>query len=441
MLRKKLSLNYSETIEYLYHSLPMFSRTGPKGFKPDLKKTVALCEHLGNPEKKFKSVHIAGTNGKGSVSNMLAAIFREHGYKTGLYTSPHLRDFRERIRINGKMISRTAVVEFVRRTYEFSREIKPSFFELTFAMAMDYFAAQKVDIAIIETGLGGRLDSTNVITPALSIITNIGMDHTDVLGDTLEKIAFEKAGIIKENVPVVIGEFLPETKPVFLKKAGEKNSPIYFASDNLSICFAEQKSDYTIGVSMPGYEDIQVFHTDMRGIYQQQNLLTVLQSVLVLQEKFNLTIENIHSALSSVTSHTGLEGRWQTVHENPCIILDVAHNADGIRMLMKQLADTTFNQLHIVLGMVKDKDHETVLSLLPANAHYYFTNAQIPRALPASELEQKAKSFHLLGSAYADVNLAVRTALEKATPADLILVCGSVFIVGEFDQSRVRTTI
>ncbi len=415
----------------------MFSRTGPKNFKPDLKKTLDICEWLGNPEKKFKSIHIAGTNGKGSVSNMLAAIFQEHGYKTGLYTSPHLRDFRERIRVNGKMISKKSVVDFVKRTKEMAEALKPSFFELTFGMAMDYFAAQEVDIAVVETGLGGRLDSTNVIVPELSVITNIGMDHTDVLGDTLAKIAFEKAGIIKNKVPVVIGEYLPETKPVFVKKAAEQQTPVYFAQEDFKV------------ISTQGKNYLQVLHKksgrhsrytlDLKGSYQEKNLATVLQSVRLLQQDYyHLDEDKVRKALSHVMKSTGLQGRWQIVHRKPLIVLDVAHNADGIKYLVQQVHEMSHRKLHIVTGMVKDKDISTVLSLFPKSAFYYFTNAHIARAMPAKDFRALAETYSLKGKAYDDVNEAISIAIRNAGPDDIILVCGSVFVVGEADVRKIK---
>lgn len=414
----------------------MFSRTGPKNFKPDLKKTLDICEWLGNPEMKFRSVHIAGTNGKGSVCNMLAAIFQEHGYKTGLYTSPHLHDFRERIRINGKMIPKKSVIEFVNRTKKISEEIKPSFFELTFAMAMDYFAAQDVDIAVVETGLGGRLDSTNVIVPELCVITNIGMDHTDVLGDTLAKIAFEKAGIIKNKVPVVIGEYLPETKPVFELKAAEQQAPLFFAQEIVEV------------ISTPGNNYLTVLHEksgrhsrytlDLKGSYQQKNLATVLQSVALLKTAFHFDDDKVRLALSHVMKSTGLQGRWQIVHQKPLLVLDVAHNADGIKYLVQQVRELPHRKLHIVTGMVRDKDVSAVLSLLPKNADYYFTNAHIARAMPAKDLRQLAASYSLTGKVYDDVNEAVIAAIQNAVAEDIILVCGSVFVVGEVDVTKIK---
>lgn len=430
-------MKYSETIEFLYHSLPMFSRTGPKNFKPDLKKTFELCEHLGYPQTKFKSVHIAGTNGKGSVSNMMAAIFQEHGYKTGLYTSPHLLDFRERIRINGKMIYKRSVVDFVKRTRSIAEEIKPSFFELTFAMAMDHFANEKIDIAIVETGLGGRLDSTNVIMPELSIITNIGMDHTDVLGNTLDKIAGEKAGIIKRNIPVVIGESHPETKPVFVKKALEQYAPIFFAQEHFDITHSSNNKYLIVADKKSGMHSR--YTLDLKGSYQEKNLATVLQSIRLLQEEFNLDGDKVRKALSHIMKSTGLQGRWQIIRKKPLVVLDVAHNADGIRCLVQQVQATPHHKLHIVIGMVKDKDISAVFGLLPKEASYFFTNAHIARAMPAKDFQQMAKSYSLFGKAYDNVNDAAISAMQHATPEDIILVCGSVFVVGEVEVQRLKS--
>ena len=407
---------------------------GAKAYKADLKNTLALCNHLGNPENKIKTVHIAGTNGKGSTSHMLAAIFQEHGYKTGLYTSPHLKDFRERIKINGGMVPESFVVDFLAKTTRIAEEIKPSFFELTFVMALDYFASQNVEIAIIETGLGGRLDSTNVITPLLSVITNISFDHMDILGDTLGKIASEKAGIIKPGIPVVIGETVPETKIVFQTKAHQTGSPLFFAEDEFEILSANYD------ISHLEIETINIknnkkysYSLDLNGFYQQKNLLSVLTAIQLLKNNFSLKEEKIKNALSKVKSLTGLRGRWEVIHQNPSIVLDVAHNEDGIKQLLKQISLSKFNQIHLIFGMVKDKDPAKVLSQFPKNAKYYFTEAQIPRALPAEDLKEKAEKYSLAGSAFANVNIALKSAINNATAQDLIIVCGSVFVVGEVE--------
>ena len=407
---------------------------GAKAYKADLRNTIALCNYLDNPEKKIKAVHIAGTNGKGSVSHMLAAIFQENNYKTGLYTSPHLKDFRERIKISGSMISENFIVDFVEKTKAISEEIKPSFFELTFVMALDYFAAQKVDLAIIETGLGGRLDSTNVITPLLSVITNIGFDHMDILGDTPSKIAYEKAGIIKPDIPAVIGESTPETKIVFQNKARETNSSLFFAEEKYQAVSTKYDVTYLeIETINKGTQQKDTYHLDLNGLYQQKNLLTVLAAVSLLKNNFSLQDKNIKTALSKVKLLTGLHGRWEVIRQKPLIVLDVAHNEDGIRQLVYQVNQSAFDRLHIIFGMVKDKDPDKVLNQLPKKATYYFTKAQIPRALREEELQQKARQYQLTGSAFPDVNTALKSALDTASEKDMIIVCGSVFVVGEVE--------
>jgi len=412
----------------------MFSRSGAKAYKADLKNTLALCDYLGNPQNNIKTIHIAGTNGKGSVSHILAAILQENGYKTGLYTSPHLKDFRERIKINGGMIAETFLIDFVEKTKAISEKISPSFFELTFVMALDYFSQQKVDVAVIETGLGGRLDSTNVITPLLSVITNISFDHMDILGDTLAKIAYEKAGIIKSNIPVVIGEAIPETKIVFQNKSKETHSEIIFAEEKYEIASSKyDKRKLELEVRNKGTNITNDYELDLNGHYQEKNLISVLASVDILKQHFSLKEEKIKFALSNSKSLTGLHGRWEVIRENPTVALDVAHNEDGIKQLIHQINNSEFEKLHIVFGMVKDKDIETVLMQLPENASYYFTKAQNPRALPENELWEKAKQHHLDGSAYENVNEALKAALDQASEKDLIVVCGSVFVVAEVE--------
>ena len=425
-------MNYEQAVHYLYNKLPMFTRMGAKAYKADLTNTIALCTYLGNPQNKIKTVHIAGTNGKGSTSHMLAAIFQKCGYKTGLYTSPHLKDFRERIKVNGEMITENFVTEFVEATKSFSEEINPSFFELTFVMALEYFVYYNVDIAIIETGLGGRLDSTNVITPEVSIITNIGYDHTDILGDTLEKIAFEKAGIIKEKVPVIIGETKFETKRVFLDKAEEKNAPVFFAQEKYKVVSANYLNEkLLLEVNDVGKNSVSGYLLDLPGLYQAKNFLTVLTATDILKENFSLTDTNIKQAVDHVKKLTGLHGRWEIISRHPLIILDVAHNVDGIQQLVNQIQISSYNNLHIIFGMVKDKEIEKVLALLPKQASYYFTRAQIPRALPENELLERADKFRLKGNAYSEVNEALEAARNNASADDLIIVCGSVFVVGE----------
>jgi dihydrofolate synthase/folylpolyglutamate synthase len=426
-------MTYQETIDFLYKSLPMFSRIGAAAYKKDLTNTLALCKALDNPEKKFRSIHIAGTNGKGSVSHMLAAIFQTAGYKTALYTSPHLKDFRERIRVNGKEIPQEFVIDFTEKVIPLIKEIEPSFFEITVAMAFEWFAEEQVDIAIIETGLGGRLDSTNVITPELSVITNIGWDHANILGDSIEKIAFEKAGIIKKGVPVVIGETDPVTSPVFIEKAEQENATIVFADQHRMVTNWQYKNHLLeVEVDEHHNDEHHEYLLDLAGFYQTKNLITVLESIHVYNQ-FNspITIDTIKQALKQVKHLTHLHGRWELVHRSPDIILDVAHNEDGIRQVVTQLELMDFEDLHIILGMVKDKDITRVLALLPPIARYYFTNASISRALPAEELKAAAAAFGLEGKTFRDVNSAIKAARQHANNKSLILVCGSVFLVGE----------
>ncbi|MBO9570939.1 MAG: bifunctional folylpolyglutamate synthase/dihydrofolate synthase [Chitinophagaceae bacterium] len=426
-------MNYSDTLEYLFSRLPMFSKTGAAAIKADLTNTRTICASLGDPQHKFKSIHIAGTNGKGSCSHMLAAIMQSCGYKTGLYTSPHLKDFRERIKINGEMISQQFVIDFTKNIKPLIEEINPSFFEITVGMAFDYFAKEKVDIAIIETGLGGRLDSTNIITPIISVITNIGMDHMNILGNTPQQIAAEKAGIIKKSIPVVIGETSEETEEVFISVAEENNAPITFADQLRYTANWSHEDGYLVTDLIDKQNDTRVrVELDLPGYYQLKNLLTVAETVCHLPEKgFPLDPAKMLYAFKHVKKLTGLHGRWEVIHHNPSVILDVAHNEDGIRELMKQVELSDYHELHIVTGMVRDKEIDKILSLLPDTAHYYFTQAHIPRALPAEQLQQRAEAAGLVGHAYPDVNLALKNALSKAGKNDIILVCGSVFTVGE----------
>lgn len=426
-------MTYQETLEYLYNRLPMFSKVGVSAYKKDLTNTLELCKVLNNPQSKFKSIHIAGTNGKGSTSHMLAAIFQTAGYKTGLYTSPHLKDFRERIRIDGQMCNEQFVIDFIEKLQPTIEKIQPSFFEVTVAMAFEYFAHQKVDIAIIETGLGGRLDSTNIIQPILSIITNIGYDHMDILGNTLTEIAYEKAGIIKHKTPVVIGETIPETKTVFLNKANKESADIIFTEDYYSITSTQQNNQ----LQEITYEEIDLkkIHTieiDLLGKYQIKNFLTVIESCKQLSKiGFQLNHEIIQRALNQTKKITGLLGRWQILQENPMLVLDVAHNKDGVLQIIQQLQSISYNNLYCIFGMVKDKDHDAVLSLLPKTATYFFTQAHIERALPFLILQEKASRFNLVGEGCNDVNEAIQKAKLLANKDDLILVFGSVFLIGE----------
>jgi dihydrofolate synthase / folylpolyglutamate synthase len=426
-------MTYKETIDYLYAKLPMFSRIGAAAIKKDLHNTIVLCEALNNPHKKFKAIHIAGTNGKGSVSHMLAAVLQTAGSKTGLYTSPHLHDFRERIKVNGEMVSEDFVIDFTKRIQPLIETVEPSFFEITVAMAFEYFAQEQVDVAVIETGLGGRLDSTNVITPELSVITNIGWDHMNLLGNTLEQIAFEKAGIIKQNIPVVIGEAISETKHVFEEKANEQDAVLVFAEDAYAVEKAEQE-DGMLKVEVKKNQSlvVGVYELDLTGLYQTKNLLTVLTSVEQLQKLgWRIDAEHVQAALSHSKQINGLHGRWEVIQQHPTVVLDVGHNEDGVKQIVQQLQQSSFNHLYIIIGMVKDKEIEKVLALLPKKATYYFTKAQIPRALDEHLLKEKAAQFELMGESFADVNIALSTAKETAMEDDLILVCGSVFLVGE----------
>jgi len=411
----------------------MFSRIGKAAYKTDLINTIELCAFLDNPHHHFKSVHIAGTNGKGSTSHMLASVLQSAGYKTGLYTSPHLKDFRERIKIDGEMISEEFITEFVMLIQPMIEKVEPSFFEMTVAMAFQYFKKEGVDIAIIETGLGGRLDSTNIITPELSVITNIGWDHMNILGDTLEKIAVEKAGIIKPNIPVVIGEAEGPIRNIFMEKANQQQAPIHFASEQFhAIDWQYRHHEMIVEVAKDHTEEKKFYHLDLPGIYQTKNLLTTISAVQELEKRgFVFYDSQIKNGIRNTKRQTGLHGRWEVVHEQPTVILDVAHNADGIKQILRQLELIEPRHLHIVIGLVKDKDIDKVLALLPKHAQYYFTEAQIPRALPAEILYEAAVEYQLKGEVVKEVNAAVRLAIQNASKEDLILVCGSVFVVGE----------
>ena len=424
-------MNYQETIQYLYAQLPMFHRIGAAALKNNLDNTFALDNYFDHPHQSYKTIHVAGTNGKGSVSHMLASIFQKAGYKTGLYTSPHLKDFRERIRINGEMIPEEAVVQFVDEFLSKNKDAKisPSFFELTMSMAFDYFRNEKVDIAIVEVGLGGRLDSTNIITPEISVITNISFDHVNILGDTLEKIAIEKAGIIKEKVPVVIGETQHETEQVFINTSKSKQSDVLFADQEYDI---ENLSDGYFNIQSKKKRATRKIELDLKGIYQQKNLATVLLAVDVLNTKgFDIADETVDSALKNVAKKTGLLGRWQQIGENPKIICDTGHNEGGITYIVKQLNNEKYDRLHIVFGMVNDKEIDKVLSLLPTTATYYFTRASIERAFDENELMLKASDYNLFGKSYPTVQKALAAAKENAQTNDFIFVGGSTFIVAE----------
>ena len=422
--------SYQQTLDYLYQSLPMFQRVGAVAYKKDLVNTLTLCKTLGNPHTKFKSIHIAGTNSKGSSSHMLAAILQSAGYKTGLYTSPHLKNFTERIKVNGHEITRQFVVDFVNRIQSDLEKTSPSFFETTVAMAFDYFANEKVEVAVIEVGLGGRLDSTNVITPEISLITNISWDHADLLGDTLPKIAAEKAGIIKPGVPVVISERQPPVQSVFENKANEMHSAITFASNHYDIASLGQGR-----FSVQHQNNRMEVELELKGSYQQKNLAGVLAVTDEIRKLgFEISEQNITEGLKKTVTLTGLKGRWQKLGENPWVVCDTGHNEAGIREVLNQIAQQKFNQLHIVWGMVKDKDPGRILKLLPANARYYFCEAKIPRALPADMLKEKAAGYGLVGESVQDVNEAIARARQRASSKDLIFIGGSTFVVAEIEN-------
>jgi dihydrofolate synthase/folylpolyglutamate synthase len=426
-------MNYTQTLEFLYGKLPMFTRIGEAALKKDLHNTIVLCERLGNPQDQFKTIHVAGTNGKGSTSHMLAAILQKAGYKTGLYTSPHLKDFRERIRINGKKIPRTFVSTFVEAQRRSIEEIEPSFFEVTVAMAFSYFATEKVDVAVIEVGLGGRLDSTNIIHPDLSVITNISMDHTNILGNTLEEIAFEKAGIIKENVPAVVGEKEMPSEGVFIKKAGASNASLEFASDHYHVENVRQHAGKLrmniLNDKQPVFENLEL---DLTGTYQLKNVVTVTAAVKQLVVGgYQIPDTAVYQGLKAVKKITGLQGRWQTIGHQPTIVCDTGHNVAGIKEVLQNIEATPHKQLHMVIGMVKDKDVTSVLKLLPGYAKYYFCQPALERAMPALALQEKAQSFGLTGATYGTVKEALENAKRNAAHEDLIFVGGSTFTVAE----------
>ena len=403
-------MNYLETLDYLFSQLPMYQRVGNAAYKANLDNTYRLSEILNHPEKQFKSVHIAGTNGKGSTSHMLAAVLQEAGYKVGLYTSPHLKDFRERIKINGEMISENDVIDFVKEYKHEFEKIQLSFFEWTVGLSFHYFAKQKVDIAIVETGLGGRLDSTNIVTPEVAVITNISMDHTQFLGDTLAKIAAEKAGIIKSTIPIVIGETQAEIKPVFIEKAKQLNASIQFADEGL----------------------IQEYESDLKGAYQQKNKKTVVATIQVLQTLgWNIAENHIKKGLLNVVKNTGLMGRWQVLSKQPFTVCDTGHNEAGIKLILAQINQQSYEKLHFVLGVVNDKDIANILQLLPKNATYYFCQAKIPRALEVDILAEKATAVGLSGAAFPTVEAAYQAAQKNATARDMIFIGGSTFVVAE----------
>lgn len=405
-------MNYQETIQWMFNQLPMYQTQGASAYKKDLTNTLLLAKHLNHPERNLKCIHIAGTNGKGSTSHLLASVFQEAGYKVGLYTSPHLKDYRERIKINGNMISKEYVCTFIESNKVFLEKNKLSFFEMTVGLAFSYFEKEKTDINIIEVGMGGRLDSTNILTPILSIITNIGLDHTQFLGNTLEKIAFEKAGIIKKNTPIVIGESTPETKNIFLQKTDDLNSDIYFAEENKVL------------------EEIEC---ELKGAYQEKNKKTVLEAIQLinLKTEFKLQDETVRKGFLNVVKNTGLLGRWQQLNSQPKVICDTAHNAHGLKIVLNQVLNQKFDQLHIVLGVVNDKNLDDILPFFPKNAKYYFCKPNIPRGLDASFLQEKAKNFKLYGNLFNSVSEAYNQALQNASFNDFIYIGGSTFVVAE----------
>ena len=403
-------MTYQDTLDWMFSQLPMYQRQGQSAFRKDLSNTIKLVEKLNHPERDFKSIHIAGTNGKGSTSHMIASILQEAGYKVGLYTSPHLKDFRERIKINGKEVSKQFVIGFINRNKSFFNQNSLSFFEMTVGMAFDYFSKKKVDIAVVEVGMGGRLDSTNVITPEVSVITNIGLDHVQFLGNTLEAIASEKAGIIKPNIPVVIGETQNETTAVF-KNSEKKNKA--------KIVFADQQRT-------------NLYQSDLTGSYQSKNIVTVINAIKELQKRGFVIKENhIKKGLLNVVKNTGLMGRWQIMQTKPKVVCDTGHNRDGLKYVMKQLSTEVFNRLHIVFGVVNDKDLTSIIDLLPKKATYYFCKPNLPRGLDAQELKKTLNAFGLKGEAYNSVNEAYKRALHEASSNDFIFIGGSTFVVAE----------
>jgi dihydrofolate synthase/folylpolyglutamate synthase len=426
-------MNYQETLDFMFGSLPMYQRQGKAAYKANLDNSIAFDNHLSNPHRAYKTIHIAGTNGKGSTSHMLASILQESGYKVGLYTSPHLKDFRERIKVNGEMVSEVFVVDFIAQNRDFIDELKPSFFEMTVFMAFEYFKHSGVDVAVIETGMGGRLDSTNLIVPELSIITNISLDHTQFLGDTIEKIAIEKAGIIKASVPVVVGESREDYNSVFNCFSEEKHSSLVYADEQLNIPYVlksidnKQVFDVYKG-DLKLYEQLEL---DLMGHYQQKNVLTCLSAIEELKSKFEIKNEAVRQGLSNVIANTQLLGRWQTLGSNPQIICDTGHNEAGVNFILSQIEQTAFEKLHLVWGMVNDKSIDKILKKLPEEAKYYFCKANIPRALEAGILKAQAEDVGLRGNVYSSVNEALMAAKKDAKTNDLIFVGGSTFVVAE----------
>lgn len=440
-------MTYQETLDYLFNSLPMYHRIGKAAYKADITNTVQLMDHLGNPEGKFRSIHVAGTNGKGSVSHMLCSVLMQAGYKVGLYTSPHLVDFRERIRINGQMIPQERVTDFVEQHRAFMETMQLSFFEMTVGLAFDYFAHEKVDVAVVEVGMGGRLDSTNVIMPDLCVITNIGYDHTQFLGDTLAKIAGEKAGIIKHQVPVVIGETHPETKPVFEAKAAEMAAPIYFADDKYTLVETERPAEqgldnydpdlhFTVevaGDASPFFQQ-NVFVSPLSGSYQLHNIATLFQALELLPTVgYRISEENIHEGIARTVADTGLHGRWEVMDREPLTICETAHNADGVNAMLQKLSEIPYGHLHLVYGCVNDKDYRKILRMMPQErTTYYYTQPSVPRGLPVADLAAAAQEEKMGGTAFVHVGDAIQAARKAADKhKDLVLVTGSIFLVAD----------
>lgn len=426
-------MNYLQTLDYIFSSMPMFQRIGGLAYKPDIGNTLKICEITNQPQRNFPAIHIAGTNGKGSVSHMLASILQESGFVTGLFTSPHLKDFRERIKINGQMIPEEAVVSFVEQYRTDFEIIQPSFFEMTFGMAMHWFSMNRIDIAIIETGMGGRLDSTNVITPLLSVITNIGYDHTQFLGDTLEAIAREKAGIIKPGIPVIIGESNQATATIFHSFATENKSPLIFADQTIQISRCEPSSEPgTMRLKAQEGQHEWLIDCPLTGQYQLKNICTVLAATSEITKRFSqFRSLKIEDGIRNTLSNTGLKGRWQTLRTRPLTICDIGHNADGIREVVEQFGSMSYHHLHFVIGVVNDKDIRAMLALLPAGATYYFCKADIPRGLDATLLRDAAQAFNLAGSVYGSVKEALNAAWDVAGNEDLVFIGGSAFTVAE----------
>ncbi len=428
-------MDYQQTLDWMFSRLPMYQRIGRAAYKADLFTTIDLLDKLGNPQEKFKAIHVAGTNGKGSVCHLLASILQEAGYKTGLYTSPHMKDFRERIKINGKMIAEKNVVDFIEKYKTLFEELKPSFFEMTVAMAFEYFAAEKVDFAVLETGMGGRLDSTNISVPILTVITNIGYDHLHFLGDTIEKIAGEKAGIIKKGIPLVVGKKQEEASRVFEKIARDKNVPVFYADEHFDlkeIHTTERKKRIFDVWDVKGLY-MENLESPLLANYQKDNLITVFQSMRIFNKLNDIPVEKetIRTGISDVLENTGLQGRWQIIGTNPLTICDTAHNPEGIRAIVDQIYELSFKNLHFVFGMVNDKDPESVLYLLPKNATYYFCKPDIPRGMDADKLKEHGFKAGLRGESYSSVTTAFNSAVNNAGADDLVFVGGSTFVVAE----------